>query len=204
MVPLIGFIVLVIDLYIWVVIASAILSWLVAFNVVNTNNRVVLIHRRHAVPLDGAGASADPQHPAQSRRHRHLARDPDPVPVVHPRRRAARLAHAGGRSHAVALPPPAPLGPSLRRSRDGVIIAVRLTPKAARDEIVGIEDFGGEAVLKARVRALPECWPRQCGARNPHRALAQASALHRECCPWRQVAAEAGRRSKAMPRRCRA
>ena len=43
MVPLIGFFVLVIDLYIWVVIASAILSWLVAFNVVNTNNRVVLV-----------------------------------------------------------------------------------------------------------------------------------------------------------------
>ena len=43
MVPLIGFIVLVIDLYIWVVIAIAILSWLVAFNVVNTNNRVVLV-----------------------------------------------------------------------------------------------------------------------------------------------------------------
>ena len=41
MAPLIGFIVLVIDLYIWVVIASAILSWLVAFNVVNMNNRVV-------------------------------------------------------------------------------------------------------------------------------------------------------------------
>ena len=43
MVPLIGFIVLVIDLYIWVVIASAILSWLVAFNVVNTHYRVVLV-----------------------------------------------------------------------------------------------------------------------------------------------------------------
>ena len=42
MAPLIGFIVLVIDLYIWVVIASAILSWLVAFNVVNMNNRFVL------------------------------------------------------------------------------------------------------------------------------------------------------------------
>src|SRR5512143_2284411 len=41
MVPLISFIVLVIDLYIWVVIASAILSWLIAFNVVNTNNRFV-------------------------------------------------------------------------------------------------------------------------------------------------------------------
>ena len=43
MAPLIGFFVLVIDLYIWIVIATAILSWLVAFNVVNTNNRVVLM-----------------------------------------------------------------------------------------------------------------------------------------------------------------
>jgi len=41
MVPLIGFIVLVIDLFIWVVIASAILSWLIAFNVINTSNRFV-------------------------------------------------------------------------------------------------------------------------------------------------------------------
>ena len=41
MVPLIGFIVLVIDLFIWVVIAGAILSWLIAFNVVNTSNRFV-------------------------------------------------------------------------------------------------------------------------------------------------------------------
>ncbi|MGB3021776.1 MAG: YggT family protein [Methyloceanibacter sp.] len=40
--PLINFIVYLIQLYIWVVIASAILSWLIAFNVVNTNNRVVL------------------------------------------------------------------------------------------------------------------------------------------------------------------
>jgi len=31
----------VIQLYIWLVIASAILSWLIAFNVVNTGNRVV-------------------------------------------------------------------------------------------------------------------------------------------------------------------
>ena len=31
----------VIDLYIWVLIAAAILSWLVAFNVVNTRNRFV-------------------------------------------------------------------------------------------------------------------------------------------------------------------
>jgi YggT family protein len=41
MLPLIGFIVLVIDLFIWVIIAGAILSWLIAFNVVNTQNRFV-------------------------------------------------------------------------------------------------------------------------------------------------------------------
>ena len=33
---------------------------------------------------------------------------------------------------------------------------MRLTPKSARDEIIGVENFGGEAVLKARVQALPE------------------------------------------------
>ncbi len=31
----------VIDLYIWVIIISAVLSWLVAFNVINTQNRFV-------------------------------------------------------------------------------------------------------------------------------------------------------------------
>lgn len=33
---------------------------------------------------------------------------------------------------------------------------MRLIPKARADEIVGLEDYAGEAVLKARVRALPE------------------------------------------------
>lgn len=42
MIPLIQFVAMVIDLYIWVIIASAVLSWLIAFNVVNTNNRIVL------------------------------------------------------------------------------------------------------------------------------------------------------------------
>ncbi|MGM0559873.1 MAG: YggT family protein [Pseudomonadota bacterium] len=32
---------LVINIYIWILIASAVLSWLVAFNVVNTSNRIV-------------------------------------------------------------------------------------------------------------------------------------------------------------------
>jgi len=32
---------IVLDLYVWLLIASAILSWLVAFNVVNTRNQLV-------------------------------------------------------------------------------------------------------------------------------------------------------------------
>ena len=49
-----------------------------------------------------------------------------------------------------------PLALCLRRSRDGVTLPVRLTPKSSRDEVVGVEDHGGEGVLKARVRAVPE------------------------------------------------
>ena len=39
--PLIQVLLVAIDIYIWVVILAAILSWLVAFKVVNTSNRVV-------------------------------------------------------------------------------------------------------------------------------------------------------------------
>lgn len=38
---LISLILTVINLYIWVLIASAVLSWLLAFNVLNSHNRVV-------------------------------------------------------------------------------------------------------------------------------------------------------------------
>ena len=39
---------------------------------------------------------------------------------------------------------------------DGVVVAVRLTPKAGRDGIDGVETLAdGRAVLKVRVRALP-------------------------------------------------
>jgi YggT family protein len=48
--PLFWLVTTVIDLYIWVIIIGAVLSWLVAFNVVNTSNRFVwavgdFIHR---------------------------------------------------------------------------------------------------------------------------------------------------------------
>jgi YggT family protein len=48
--PLFWLVTTVIDLYIWVIIIGAVLSWLVTFNVVNTSNRFVwavgdFIHR---------------------------------------------------------------------------------------------------------------------------------------------------------------
>jgi len=39
--PFLWLILTIIDLYIWLLIASAVLSWLIAFNVVNTRNQVV-------------------------------------------------------------------------------------------------------------------------------------------------------------------
>ena len=39
--PFLWLILTIIDLYIWLLIASAVLSWLVAFNVVNTRNSIV-------------------------------------------------------------------------------------------------------------------------------------------------------------------
>src|SRR6185312_10778604 len=80
----------------------------------------------------------------------YLAGDPDPLPAVHPGRGSARLDPALVRSVCRLSEL------KLRHTKDGVILPVRLTPKSARDEISGVEDFGGETVLKARVRALPE------------------------------------------------
>ena len=41
-------------------------------------------------------------------------------------------------------------------TKSGVVLKVRLTPKSSRDAIEGFADFGGETVLKARVRAVSE------------------------------------------------
>jgi len=39
--PLLEVVIIAIDLYVWAIIISAILSWLIAFDVVNTSNRFV-------------------------------------------------------------------------------------------------------------------------------------------------------------------
>src|SRR5271166_3251026 len=43
MAPLLSFIAMIITLYIWVIIISAILSWLIVFDVVNRRNRAVYL-----------------------------------------------------------------------------------------------------------------------------------------------------------------
>ena len=39
--PLIRVAIIAVDLYIWIIIIGAILSWLVAFNIINTSNSIV-------------------------------------------------------------------------------------------------------------------------------------------------------------------
>ncbi len=41
--PLIQVLIIAVNLYLWLVIISAIMSWLVAFNVINTTNRAVYV-----------------------------------------------------------------------------------------------------------------------------------------------------------------
>ncbi|MEE2698190.1 MAG: YggT family protein [Pseudomonadota bacterium] len=41
--PFVWLVITVIDLYIWIVIIGVVLSWLVAFNVVNSSNRLIYI-----------------------------------------------------------------------------------------------------------------------------------------------------------------
>lgn len=75
-----------------------------------------------------------------------------------------------------------------RRTGDGIAVAVRLTPKAARDAVEGVERRGGRAVLKARVRAVPEK-----GAANAALASLVAKWLG---VPRRSVAVVAGGASR--------
>ncbi len=66
------------------------------------------------------------------------------------------------------------------------MLKVRLTPRSSRDEIEGIADFGGETVLKARVRALPE-------AGRANAALTKLIALWLGLPPSAVVVAQGGK-----------
>ena len=64
-------------LYIYILIAAAVLSWLIAFNVVNSHNPPSRMIWRFHLPDHGAGIAADPRAASGPWRHRHFAVDPD-------------------------------------------------------------------------------------------------------------------------------
>ncbi len=139
---------LVLQLYVYVLIASAIMSWLVAFNVVNTRNNVVsaiwdFLHRvtepvlrpiRNVLPnLGGIDVS--------------------PIIlllIIFFIQRVIQLYLYPAVFKAVS-------GEPWRVSATGLELRVRLTPRGGRDVLEGIEALSdGSRVLKARVRAAPE------------------------------------------------
>ena len=68
-----------------------------------------------------------------------------------------------------------------RRIGNHALLAVRLTPKAKEDVILGIEQFGSERVLKARVRAVPEQGCGMCGMRVPRALIRTVQARTVRC-----------------------
>ena len=135
---------LALNLYTWVLIGSAIFSWLYAFNVINSSNRFVNSLRTF-LQRHRTGPASDPPHPSGSRRHRHLA----------DRRASHHLlpAFADVEQHRSAVLVIVPY----RVFDDHLRLAVRLTPNGGRDAIDGIEtNADGEAHLKARVSCVPE------------------------------------------------
>ena len=62
-------VIIVLDLYVWLLIASAILSWLIAFNVLNTRNAFVAAAARRDAQgnADACGGIAPGIHPTAIR-----------------------------------------------------------------------------------------------------------------------------------------
>src|SRR5690606_27038410 len=111
---------------------------------------VRLRDRQHAVPPDRAGPAADPARHAQSRRHRPVA-DRRAADHLFPAAAVARVRAAVSREG--AGPATGPFTPVA----DGVRIAVRLTPKASRNAVVGLAATAdGGSALKVTVTAVPQ------------------------------------------------
>ncbi len=168
-----------ITLYVYILIASAILSWLVAFNVVNVRNPIVAQVGDFLVSDHRTGAAADPEHPAQSRRHRHLADHLDPAALFRP--------HAALRDHRQpgrCSVPGRTRGPgsesSFRAVAGGVEVRVRVTPQGGRDAIEGAERLDdGREVLKVRVRSRARGRGGERGRQAPSCASPRAARLRR-------------------------
>ena len=147
MLELLGFISSLITLYIYIIVASAVMSWLIAFNVVNPYNQFVRSIWQGLNALTEPAAAPDPAHDARPWRHRHLARCPDPDLRIHPGRD-----HSQHRQTGVTGARKEPW----RTRTDGVQVFVRVTPKSARDCVEGTTDSAEGPALKVRVRAVAD------------------------------------------------
>ena len=118
----------VIQIYIYVLIASAVLSWLIAFNVVNTRNQAVAMIADALWRLTEPVLAADPANPAESRRPRPLAGGADPDPVLRTEPDVRNLLQ---RCDLTGLG-------WYRKERDAIVVSIRVTAKADRDAFDGI------------------------------------------------------------------
>ncbi len=59
--------------YIYILVAAVVLSWLIAFNVVNVRNQFVAMLANFLYQRHRAGFAPNPQSHAQPGRHRHFA-----------------------------------------------------------------------------------------------------------------------------------
>ena len=138
-------ILLALQIYVWLLIAAAVLSWLIAFNVVNTRNQFVATVGEFLYRITEPALR-----PIRNMMPNLGGIDISPVILI-------LIIFLIERVIVYYIYPSVAL--TWRRwsaAPDGVVIAVRLTPKGGRDSIDGIETMSdGRAVLKARVRAAP-------------------------------------------------
>ena len=71
------------EIYIWLLIASAVLSWLIAFNVVNTRNQFVSMLWDFLYRITEPALKPDPRNYAELGWHRHLSGHPHPHHHLH-------------------------------------------------------------------------------------------------------------------------
>jgi YggT family protein len=139
---------LALELYIWIVIAAAIFSWLVAFHVVNTRNQAIGMIGEFLYRI-----TEPVLRPIRNFLPNLGGIDISPVVlfliIIFIRYVIALYILPNVYWVAVAQEPWTAVA-------DGVFVDVRLTPRGGRDAIEGIESRAdGRAVLKARVRAAP-------------------------------------------------
>ena len=86
LIDLVVFISYVLTLYVYILIAAAVMSWLIAFNVVNPRNQFVAMVAEFLYRITEPVLRPIRERAAQSRRHRHLADHRHPDHHLHPER----------------------------------------------------------------------------------------------------------------------